>query len=93
MHAAQNYACAMAEADRLSHTGPDGSTIADRVEAAGYGSWSVVEEALAAGPATSDAVVELWLTDPPHRAILLDPALTDFGVGFHYSSSSTFGYW
>lgn len=93
MEAAQRQARAMAEADRLGHTAPDGSSIESRMQAAGYRGWIVLAEVLAAGPASPEAVVALWLVSPEHRAHLLDPAVREFGVGYYYLSGSMYGHW
>jgi len=91
--AAQRRATAMAEAGVLSHTGPDGSTVAGRVQAAGYSGWTAVGEAIAAGPTTPEEVVACWLASPDHRASLLDPTFRELGVGYYYLSSNTYEHW
>ncbi len=93
MEAAQRQACAMAEAGRLSHTAPDGSTMTARVRAAGYGGWTTLGEVVAAGYASPEEAVAGWLADPDHRARLLDPAYREIGAGYYYLSSSSFGDW
>lgn len=93
MEAARRQACAMAEADRLSHMAPDGSTMAGRVQAAGYSGWSALGEVVAAGPTSPEAVVARWLASPEHRARLLDPAYTEVGAGYYYLSDTTYGHW
>jgi uncharacterized protein YkwD len=70
----------------FSHTGTDGSGLADRARAAGYaltGRWSL-GEALGWGTgslSTPQALIEEWLASPPHRRILLDPGFTRIGAG------------
>ena len=91
--AAQRQARAIAEADVLTHTAPDGSSIESRVEAAGYGGWTVLAEVLAAGLTSPEAAVAEWLASPEHRNRLLDPALKEIGAGYYYLSGSTFGHW
>jgi uncharacterized protein YkwD len=93
MEAAQQQAQDMAEAGRLSHTGPNGSTVEGRVQAAGYGSWTELGEVCAAGDASPEAVVADWLASPEHRARLLDPAFTEVGAGYYYLSGSSFEHW
>jgi uncharacterized protein YkwD len=83
----------MAEADRLSHTDPDGSTMEGRVQAAGYSGWTTLGEVVAAGYASPEEAVAGWLAEPAHRARLLDPAVTEIGAGYYYLSSSSFGDW
>jgi uncharacterized protein YkwD len=92
-NAAQSRARTMAEAGVLSHTAPDGSTVAGRVQAAGYGGWTDLGEVIAAGPASPEEVVECWLASPDHRADLLDPNFKELGVGYYYLSSNTYKHW
>jgi uncharacterized protein YkwD len=93
METAQQQAQDMAGTSHLSHTAPDGSTVEGRVQAAGYGGWSLLGEVCAAGDASPEAVVADWLTSPEHRARLLDPAFTEIGAGYYYSSGSSFEHW
>lgn len=93
MEAAQRQARAMAESDLLSHTGPGGSTMADRAQAAGYTGWSALGEVVTAGLASPEAAVAQWLGSPEHRARLLDPAYGEFGAGYYYLSASSPGHW
>ncbi len=90
---AQRQACAIAEADRLTHTAPDGSPLESRVQAAGYSGGMALAEVLAAGPASPEGAVALWLASPEHRTYLLDPALTEIGVGYYHLSGSTYENW
>ena len=93
MAVAQQQAQAMAEASRLSHTAPDGSTVEGRVQAAGYGGWTALGEVCAAGDASPEAVVADWLASPEHRARLLDPAFREIGAGYYYLSGSSYEHW
>jgi uncharacterized protein YkwD len=93
MDAAQRQARAMAQADRLSHTAPDGSTVEGRVQAAGYGGWTALGEVVAAGATSPEEVVADWLASPEHRARLLDPAYRELGAGYYCLSSTTYGHW
>jgi len=91
--AAQRQARAMAQADRLSHTAPDGSTVEGRVQAAGYGGWTALGEVVAAGATSPKEVVADWLASPEHRARLLDPVYRELGAGYYCLSSTTYGHW
>lgn len=91
--AAQRHARAMAEANHLSHTAPDGSSIERRVQAVGYEGWSILAEVLAAGLESPEDAVAQWLASPEHRAHLLNPAIREIGVGYYYLSVSTYGHW
>lgn len=70
-----------------SHTSKDGTNLRGRVRAAGYldgvRSW-VVGEAIAWGEGASaraPRVLDALLASPTHKAILLDPAVRQLGVG------------
>ncbi|MER7565296.1 CAP domain-containing protein [Streptomyces sp. NPDC097941] len=78
--AAQAHSTDMARHRRLTHTGTDGSSPADRMRAAGYRPGRT-GEALTAGPATAGAAVAQWMASAPHRAIILTCGYTDAGVG------------
>src|SRR5262249_51734752 len=46
---AQGYTQSMADGNFFAHTAPDGSTMVNRAEAAGYDSWTFLAENLAGG--------------------------------------------
>jgi uncharacterized protein YkwD len=75
------------------HTGSDGSTVRDRVEAQGY-SWSWIGENFyvthdtVTGPQTA---FNWWMNSTPHRENILGSAYTQFGVGYIYGPDSDFG--
>ncbi len=78
--AAQKHSAAMARSRRLTHTGADGSSPADRMRAAGYRVGSAGEN-VAAGSDTAEAAVAVWMRSAPHRDILLTCRYTHAGVG------------
>jgi uncharacterized protein YkwD len=80
--AADDYSDVMAASGVMSHTGPDGSTMASRVEAAGY-LWSALGENIARGQADAAAVMEAWMNSSGHRANILNCAFTEIGIGVH----------
>ena len=86
--AAQVEAQALSEAGNLSHLAPDGASLVARVERAGYGSWSVLAENVAAGPASPEEVLAAWLASPTHWENLLNPEYAQAGVGYYYYSES-----
>lgn len=80
---ARNYSRYMASKNFFSHTGIDGSTPSQRVEAAGILYW-VVGENLFRGtniPQPVQIAVKGWLESPGHRANILRPVYTETGVG------------
>jgi len=91
--AAQGQARAMAEAGLLSHTGPDGSTVVGRVQAAGYSGWTALGEVCTAGQESPEEAVTHWLASAEHRARLLDPAYRELGTGYYYLSTTAYGHW
>jgi uncharacterized protein YkwD len=92
--AAQSYADWMATANFFSHTGPDGSGIIARAEAAGYQRWAFLAENLAGGQPTPERVVAAWMKSPVHRANILAAEATEIGVGHAFHGESTYGhYW
>ncbi|MGI5248867.1 CAP domain-containing protein [Actinacidiphila glaucinigra] len=84
--AAQDYTDVMARSGVLSHTGPDGSTMAGRVEAAGY-QWSTLGENIAVGQRTAAAVMDAWMNSEGHRANILNCSFEQIGVGVNTSSN------
>ncbi|MFG2986527.1 CAP domain-containing protein [Streptomyces sp. NPDC048258] len=80
--AARGYSDTMARSGVMSHTGPDGSTMTTRVEAAGYG-WSRLGENIARGQADADAVMNAWMNSPGHKANILNCAFREIGIGVH----------
>lgn len=87
--AAQKHAVDMACHSLLSHTGSDGSSVHDRIVAAGY-SPSRSEEIIYAG-GDPQAAFTWWMNDPPHRAAILNSHSVDMGVGYAYVETSQYG--
>jgi len=73
--AAANYAKLLSDTDTFSHTGPDGSTLVSRIEAAGFPFDVQVGEVLALGTGgwSPDGVVQAWMDSPSHREQVLGP--------------------
>lgn len=80
--AADDYSDVMASSGVMSHTGPDGSTMTSRVEAAGY-QWSTLGENIARGQADAAAVMDSWMNSEGHRANILNCSFKELGVGVH----------
>ncbi|MFD0315533.1 CAP domain-containing protein [Streptomyces flavalbus] len=78
--AAQAHSDYLARSGRLTHTGADGSSPADRMRAAGFRPRHSAEN-LTAGQRGADAAVGAWLDSPAHRKILLTCHYTHAGVG------------
>ena len=86
-NAAAPYAKMLADNHWFSHTGPDGSTLVTRDEAAGFPFTVQVGEVLAMGSDgwPADGVVQAWMDSPPHREQLLNAAYTRAGLGCAFS--------
>ena len=82
----------MATNNYFSHTGSDGSTFDSRISATGY-SYRMAGENIAAGAATAEAVMELWMNSPGHRANILNCGYTQIGVGYAYNAGSDYGHY
>ncbi|MER0244515.1 CAP domain-containing protein [Streptomyces sp. HSW2009] len=82
---ADTYAGVMADAQELSHTGPDGSTVGDRVTRSGY-TWSAVGENIARGQSDAAAVMSAWMNSPGHRANILNCSFHEIGLGVEQGS-------
>jgi len=91
--AAQAHTDDMAGHSFTAHVGSDGSTPAYRLQLAGYNG-GYGGEATAWGMSDPIEPIEFWLTSPPHRAILLNPAVSEVGLGFtvNYDSPNIW-YW
>jgi uncharacterized protein YkwD len=70
----------------FEHTGHDGSSPAQRVEAAGY-RYRVVGENIASGPQTPQEVVQGWMASPGHCQNIMDARFADMGVAYTASRS------
>ena len=69
----------MATQHALSHTGSNGSSLADRIDSTGY-AWSYLGENIAAGYGGVDAVLQGWLGSTGHCANLMSPNFTEIAV-------------
>ena len=94
---AQAHSQDMADHNFMGHNGSDGSTPWDRMHQAGY-QFSHAGENCAAGAATPEAVMSMWMNETPpndgHRQNILSPNFRDIGVGYAYQQASQYGhYW
>jgi uncharacterized protein YkwD len=70
---------ALHDVEALSHQGGDGSTLATRLQDAGY-SYRAAAENLAAGVADPQETTRLWLASEGHRRNMLTPGFTEAGA-------------
>ncbi|UHG93524.1 CAP domain-containing protein [Spirosoma oryzicola] len=91
--ASDKHAVDMATNNYFSHTGKDGSQPWDRMTREGY-KWRAAGENIAAGYATTRAVVDGWLKSEGHCKNIMSANFKEVGVGYGYSASSTYKhYW
>lgn len=85
--AAQAHAENMARQEKMEHE-LDGKNPTQRMRAAGYrGDYTL--ENIAKGALSASALMKLWMNSPPHRKNILEPNITDIGVGIAQSGKST----
>lgn len=89
--AAQLHSQDQADMRTLTHTGSDGSNPGERITRAGY-SWRTWAENAAAGYRTAHDLVAAWMNSPGHRANLLNPSVTEIGLGVA-ATPSGYRYW
>jgi uncharacterized protein YkwD len=77
--AADGHSKDMAAKNYFSHTSADGRTLGDRVSATGY-AWTMLGENIAAGYATTNAVMDGWIASPGHCANLMNASFAEVGV-------------
>lgn len=90
--AAQAHSQDMATNNYFSHTGRNGSSFSDRARAAGY-QFQPSGEILAAGQSTPADAINAWMNSSGHRAIMLNCANDDVGVGMREGPNSTYRYY
>jgi uncharacterized protein YkwD len=78
--AAQHHAQDMLERGYFAHASPEGRTVRQRAETAGY-RWHAVGENIAEGQLTIDEVVKAWMESPEHRRNILDRDFLHMGLG------------
>lgn len=90
---AQTFSEYMASANFYAHNGPDGSTPPTRMTAAGFPGTGTWGENIAAYYSDADAVMQLWMASPAHRANILNPAFTQIGIGVAFNPNSQWKYY
>lgn len=91
--ASQRHSDDMALYGYTGHTGSDDTHPWERQAQAGYlGSYG--GEVTYWGYDQVTAVVEFWVNSPAHRTLILNPLITDVGVGYTYNpNSASVWYW
>ena len=72
----------------ISHTGSNGSSIQQRIAAAGYSSSYSIEIIAVGGPA--DAMAQ-WNDDALHRSAIINRSVSEVGIGWADSPNSVYG--
>lgn len=89
MYAAQNHADFMAVTGNVTHTGAGGSSVTDRLLAAGYplagdislGGFRSENIISGSEDMSAQSAVDAWTGDAPHLNTMLSPNLTEIGAG------------
>ena len=89
--AARGHAKWMADHNRMSHTGANGSTLGTRLKDAGY-AYGAAGENIAAGYNSVPSVMDGWIDSPGHRANMLKDSFEHVGLAVAVSSSGQ-KYW
>jgi uncharacterized protein YkwD len=91
--AALGFSHAMVSQQFFDHVSPTGSTMNQRIRAAGYPGRRMGETiGWGAGAlAAPTAIVQAWMQSPPHRAIIMDRRFQEVGLGIAAGSPSGAG--
>jgi uncharacterized protein YkwD len=87
--AAQGHSIDMACHNLLSHTGSDSSSPGQRVAAAGYAASASSE--IIYGSGYPQTAFDWWMSDATHSSEILNPNITDMGVGYAYNDQTAYG--
>jgi uncharacterized protein YkwD len=84
--AAQDYAGVLGDGSCFAHD-CGGTTLAQRIDRAGYVNWTVAGENIALGQSTPEDVMAAWMNSSGHRANILNASYKDIGVGLAVRAS------
>ncbi len=87
--AAQGHSVDMACHSLLSHTGSNGSTIDQRIVAAGYNPVNYLE--IIYGGGSPQGAFNWWMNDPVHHDAILNAGVTEMGGGYAYVANGSDG--
>jgi uncharacterized protein YkwD len=91
MAAAQAHSEDMACYSLRSHTGSDGSSVAQRIAAAGYASSYSLEMIYGGYGAYPQTAFDWWMNDPTHHAVIFNAQVKEIGAGYAYVENSADG--
>ncbi len=80
---AQSHACDNASRNTFSHTGSDGSDLRQRLNRGHYAMRTATEN-VGIGFDTPEKMMAFWMASPGHRANILNPRMTEMGLGLAY---------
>lgn len=86
--AAQGHADAMAMKDFFGHSGKNGSKFSQRIKAQGYHGRKFAEN-IAAGYASAEKVVSIWMNSKGHRVNIMNCSYTETGIALAYQEDDT----
>ena len=88
-NSAATYANVLADTNTFSHTGPDGSTLVTRDEAAGFPFTVQIGEVLAWGSNgwTPAEIVQAWMDSPAHHEQIMSAVYARAGAGCYFTNS------
>jgi uncharacterized protein YkwD len=87
--AAQGHSIDMACHGLISHTGSDGSSVRQRVVAVGYNPSHSSE--IIYGSGYPETAFDWWMSEQIHRSEILNPNVTEMGVGYAYVPDTSAG--
>jgi uncharacterized protein YkwD len=87
--AAQGHSIDLACHNLLSHTGSDGSSVHDRIAAAGY--YPSRSSEIIYGSGFPQTAFDWWMNDQVHRDEILSPYTTEMGIGYAYKADTSYG--
>lgn len=92
MGTAQAQADFMAATGTVTHTGPGGTSVTERLLAAGYPLGGFRSENITSGStdASADSIVASWTTDDLHLNTMVSPSLLEIGAGVAVSNGRAY---
>ena len=81
--AAQSHANAMAMKNFFGHASKNGTKFSSRIKAQGYRGRKYAEN-IAAGYASAEKVVSIWMNSSGHRVNIMNCAFTETGIALAY---------
>lgn len=93
--AAYVHSSDMACSDFIGHTGSDASSWYDRVSAQGYANYNSARENIYVGDpnfgGTPEGAFNWWMNSQVHRDNILNPNVSDIGIGYVYYTNGSYG--